>query len=184
MSQSNIGVEPQFNRYTNPSDLTVDKSFLRERARSQYLRIQYYQETTPLAALDDVRMEVEESQRTFGPPLIMYMAIKRKKQEDLFTKFGLDIQIDLQIQIPTVLLEDAGLATSDPDNLYSTTTLLKSGDYFMYNNNRYDVIYCDHFSVFWLSTYYPMHFSIIGKRYRDDYGGLVNGLYNPTGPRP
>lgn len=178
MVDTNLGIEPAFNRYTNPIDLVTNNNILRERALSQYYRIQYYREITPVSNLDDMRLEVEESQRVFADPVVLYMLIKREKQEDLFTKYGLDVNIDLRVYIPTVILEDNRLVTVNPSSLYSCTTSCRPGDYFIFNSIRYDVIYCDHLSVFWASTNYPQFFYIVAKRYRDDFGGLVSGLYN------
>ncbi len=177
------GVPTNWPRYSDLRDLTTTKSLLRERAHQNWYPAQYYNEITPLSALDDIHLEVEESQRQFSPPYTIYMRLKRESHTNELTKWGMDQPINLEVEVPTVILEDAGLVVVNQSALSATTTRTRPGDYFIFNGIRFDVKWCDHFSIFWNQTHYPLFYYIKANRYRADVGGLVDGLYNAGGPQ-
>jgi len=149
-------------------DLALTKKLIRDKAQREYPVIQYYREVQSVSTLDDIHLEIEEVDRTYLDPIELYMLIKSVSDEEMLTVFGEDTESKIIVQIPTVILEDADLATVDTDNEWEVSILLKSGDKFTYGTQEYYVLNAgpDEQSS-WLNTKYALFCDIQCELYRE-----------------
>jgi hypothetical protein len=150
-------------------DLEMDLRLLREKAHHEYHEILYRSELTQLKALDDIHLEVEENDRRYAPPVKLWMYVRLSADQNLLTRFGMDRAYDFKIQVPTIILEDAGLATRLIDKEFAVEGRLKPGDRFTWGNRDFIIIDTKPDpQAYWHFTAYPLHWELSVKLHRHE----------------
>lgn len=160
-------------------DLDTQNDLLAEKAQEEYQPISYLRRVTPLDDLDEVHMEVEESDEHWADAVTLFMLVKAPPASNPLTKFGVDESRDLTIQIPTILLERAGLATRSAD--LTVECVLDAGDRFVWAGVIYDVMQATQ-DQHWANTYYPLFWTIKAKIYRHEATEMPDLPYDDPTP--
>lgn len=151
-------------------DIITDFEYLREYAVAHYPAVPYKRLLTEPEELDDVHHEIALHQRTYATAVILFGFVTQAGKHDQPTTKGvIDWERDIELNVPSFILEDLGWVTlgADSDML---TVQLGMGDLFKYHEYEFEVLNAQRGGERYHNTDIPMYWLMQAKRLRPDSG--------------
>ena len=156
------------------TDIETDMGFVREYAQAHYPGVPYRRLTTETAELEDVHKEIDFAQRTYTDPVLLYgFVTQAPAAEHPTTKRGIDWEREIILNVPTVVLKDAGLAMLD---IHSDmiSVLVGQGDQFRFHEWDFEVLEGKRGAERYHNTDIPIYWMMESKRLRPDSADIID----------
>lgn len=143
-------------------------SVLFEHSTRHYPPLTYWHQTTPDDELHPVYLEVHEDDKTFDDAVALYGYVRPEPESHPLTRFGVDRQRPLVVEVGVPCLMEAGMATVDPET-FEVELVAAPGDRFQYSEALYEVkTIRPGDQARWGNTDIPLWYRLFAKRYREE----------------